>query len=120
MRVFLSFLVIFVALHSCSAFYESILSEAMKFCPEQNDKIMNLALECKEKIFDSIEIMAHDTEDQLYQGYVMWVLNICWIMNLILFFQQTLKDLPKSKTNQNAKRMYRKNGFSIGSMFKQI
>lgn len=71
MKVVLNILVILVALHSCSAFYSMVLSEAMKLCPKQNEEIINLATECKESIVDVIQITAHETDAKLYQGYQM-------------------------------------------------
>lgn len=71
MKVILNILVILVALHSCSAFFSTVMSEAMKLCPQQNEEIFKLATECKESIVDVIEITAHETDKMLHQGYQM-------------------------------------------------
>ncbi|CAO1437787.1 unnamed protein product [Diamesa hyperborea] len=69
MKIILNFLVILVTLHSCSAFYGAVLSEVMRWCPQQNEKIMELAQECQKNLLGSFHIMSHDTDEQLYQGY---------------------------------------------------
>lgn len=74
MKVFSKFLVILVALHSCSAFYSPFQdSEAGNVCPQKFAQIEELATNCGNNILSSFEISSKKTDEFLYKNYVMWV-----------------------------------------------
>lgn len=68
MKVVLNVLIVFIALHSCSAF-NPIFDYFVDLCPNQNGQIFAVFNECKTVFLKELESDEINTEDLLNENY---------------------------------------------------